>query len=466
MGRRSADVDASALLFRTRNQRRAELARMGGRAGAGFAMHRARRVFASAERQAELDQQFELRTAEQVAEALGGMKGAFMKLGQMASYLDVGLPDHAREALAGLQQDAPPMSAELAAGVIERELGERPERLFLEWDPAPLASASIGQVHRAITRDGRAVAVKVQYPGVDEAIAADLDSAGVVFGAMGLAFSGFDPGPLVEEIRARVIEELDYANEARNQQLFADTYRDHPFIHVPDVVTELSTPRVLTTDLAEGVRFEEMAGWSQDERNRAAEAIYRFVFRSLYRLNAFNGDPHPGNYLFQPGGRVTFLDFGLVKHFTQPEIETFGDMIRALVLEGDTGRYRRIIESIGLLKPGTPVSDEQVHEYFSHFYEFVLHDEEVTITPEWSTAAVSRFFDPTGPHGPIIKAANLPPSFVIIQRINLGLMAILGDLRATANFRRIADELWPWVDGPPSTEMGKAEADWLADRRT
>ena len=458
------DAHGGALRHRTRNQRRTELARIGGRAGAGFAVHRARRVFASAERQAELDQQFELRTAEQVAEALGGMKGAFMKLGQMASYLDVGLPDHAREALAGLQQDAPPMSAELAAGVIERELGDRPERLFLEWDPAPLASASIGQVHRAITRDGRAVAVKVQYPGVDDAIAADLDSAGVVFGAMGLAFSGFDPAPLVDEIRARVIEELDYANEARNQQLFADTYRDHPFIHVPDVVTELSTPRVLTTDLAEGVRFEVMAGWSQEERNLAAEAIYRFVFRSLYRLNAFNGDPHPGNYLFQPGGRVTFLDFGLVKHFTEPEIEIFGDMIRALVLEGDTGRYRRIIEGIGLLKPGTPVSDDQVYEYFSHFYEFVLRDEEVTITPQWSTDAVSRYFDPTGPHGPIIKAANLPPSFVIIQRINLGLMAILGDLAATGNFRRIADELWPWVDGPPSTDMGKAEADWLAAR--
>jgi predicted unusual protein kinase regulating ubiquinone biosynthesis (AarF/ABC1/UbiB family) len=463
-GARGAD-DGVAVRARTRNQRRAELARLGGRAGAGFAAHRARRVFASAERQVELDQQFELRTAEQVAEALGGMKGAFMKLGQMASYLDVGLPDHAREALAGLQQDAPPMSGELAAGVIERELGAAPDRLFLEWDPAPLASASIGQVHRAITRDGRAVAVKVQYPGVDQAITADLDSAGLVFGAMGLAFSGFDPGPLVDEIRARVVEELDYANEARNQQLFADFYRDHPFIHVPDVVTELSTPRVLTTDLAEGVRFETMATWDQDERNLAAEAIYRFVFRGLYRVHAFNGDPHPGNYLFRPGGKVTFLDFGLVKHFTQPEIDIFGDMIRALVLEGDTARYRSIIERIGLLKPGTPVSDDQVHEYFSHFYEFVLHDEEVTITPQWSTDAVSRYFDPTGPYGPIIKAANLPPSFVIIQRINLGLMAILGDLRATANFRRIADELWPWVDGPPSTEMGKAEADWLAARR-
>jgi predicted unusual protein kinase regulating ubiquinone biosynthesis (AarF/ABC1/UbiB family) len=453
-----------AVRARTRNQRRAELARLGGRAGTGYAVHRARRVFASAERQVELDQQFELRTAEQVAEALGGMKGAFMKLGQMASYLDVGLPAHTREALAGLQQNAPPMSSALAAGVIERELGAPPEQVFLEWDPAPLAAASIGQVHRAITCDGRAVAVKVQYPGIDDAIRADLDAAGTVFGAAGLAFPGFDPGPLVEEIRARVVEELDYANEAYNQQLFADSYRDHPYIHVPDVVTELSTPRVLTTDLAEGVRFEAMATWDHDERNLAAETIYRFVFRSLYRLNAFNGDPHPGNYLFQPGGRVTFLDFGLVKHFTQHEIDLFGDMIRALVMEGDTARYRRIIEEIGLLKPGTPVSDEQVHDYFSHFYEFVLHDEEVTITPQWSSEAASRYFDPSGPYGPILKAANLPASFVIIQRINLGLMAILGDLGATGNFRRIAEELWPWVDGPPSTPMGKAEADWLAAR--
>ncbi len=457
-------ASAIAVRARTRTQRRVELARLGGRAGAGFAVHRARRVFASAERQTELDHEFELRTAEQVAEALGQMKGAFMKLGQMASYLDVGLPDHAREALASLQQNAPPMSAELAAGVVERELGAAPDALFLEWDPRPLASASIGQVHRAITRDGRAVAVKVQYPGVDQAITADLDSAGLVFGAMGLALSGFEPGPLVDEIRARVIEELDYVNEARNQRLFADFYRGHPFIHIPEVVDELSTARVLTTELAEGVRFEVMATWDQDERNLAAESIYRFVFRSLYRLSAFNGDPHPGNYLFQPGGRVTFLDFGLVKHFTEPEIDLFGDMIRAMVMEGDTARYRAIIERIGLLRPGTPVSDEMVHDYFSHFYEFVLRDEDVTITPQWSTDALSRYFDPNGPYGPIVKAANLPAAFVIIQRINLGLMAILGDLHASGNYRRIADELWPWVDGPASTDMGRAEADWLAAR--
>jgi predicted unusual protein kinase regulating ubiquinone biosynthesis (AarF/ABC1/UbiB family) len=461
--RRSHDV--TPISAHTPSQRRLELARVGGRAGADFALHRARRTFAGAERRVELDRRFELRTADQVAQALGNMKGAFMKLGQMASYLDTGLPDHVRHALQELQQDAPPMSPELASAVVEQELGASPDRLFLEWDPTPIAAASIGQVHRAITTAGQAVAVKVQYPGVDDAIRSDLDNAGLIFGAMGLALSGFEPGPLVDEIRARVIEELDYANEARNQQLFADFYRGHPFIHVPDVLMSLSTPRVLTTELAEGVRFDEMSAWDQDERNQAAEAIYRFVFRSLYRLQAFNGDPHPGNYLFRPGGQVSFLDFGLVKHFTPADIELFGEMIRAMVNDRDTARYREIVERIGMLRPGTPVSDRLVHDYFSHFYDFVMHDQEVTITPQWSTDALSRYFDPTGPYGPIIKAANLPASFVIIQRINLGLMAILGDLRATANFRGIANEMWPWVDGPPSTEMGKAEADWLTRRR-
>jgi predicted unusual protein kinase regulating ubiquinone biosynthesis (AarF/ABC1/UbiB family) len=459
-----APGDGSPIRLVSRVDRTRKMGRMAGRAGATFAVHKARRTFASAERQVELDAAYELKTAEQVAEALGHMKGALMKLGQMASYLDTGLAEPVREALAGLQQDAPPMSAELAAEAIERELGRHPDQLFAEWDPQPLASASIGQVHRAITRDGRAVAVKVQYPGVDQAIRADLDNAGLLFGAVGMMFPGLQPGPLVDEIRARVVEELDYQLEARNQTLFADWYRGHPFIHVPDVVPELSTTRVLTSELAVGARFDELLTWSQEERNLAAETIYRFVFRSLYRLQAFNGDPHPGNYLFRPGGQVTFLDFGLVKHFRPEEVKVFQRMIEAIVLDRDVAAYRRIAEEIGLLKAGLPVTDEQVQEYFGHFYSFVSEDAEVTITPEWSSQTVQRFFDPTGPYGEIAKAANLPSSFVIIQRINLGLMAILGDLHATANFRRIAEELWPWVDRPPTTEMGDQEAKWLATR--
>ncbi|HEY8526720.1 MAG TPA: AarF/ABC1/UbiB kinase family protein [Acidimicrobiales bacterium] len=466
-GRATAPRSAARpVSHRSRARRTAEMAKIGGRAGATYALHRARKVFASAERQAELDRSFELRTADQVAEALGNMKGALMKLGQMASYLDTGLPEPVREALASLQQDAPPMAPEMAADMVERELGRPPDELFLEWDEVPIASASIGQVHRAITRDGRAVAVKVQYPGVDEAIRADLDNSGLVFGALAMAFPGLEPGPLVEELRARITEELDYRLEARNQQLFADFYRGHPFVHVPEVLGHLSTGRVLTTELAEGVRFAELMTWDQDQRNLAAEAIHRFVFRSLYRLHAFNGDPHPGNYLFRPDGQVTFLDFGLVKHFTPDEVEVFGEMIRAMVFERDTARFRSIIERVGLLKPGEPFTDQQIQDYFGHFYEYVMEDRPVTMTPEWSVETISRFFDASGPYGEVMKAANVPPSFVIIQRINLGLFSILGDLRATANFRRISEELWPWTDTPPSTPLGEAEAEWLSRERS
>ncbi|MGH9211088.1 MAG: ABC1 kinase family protein [Acidimicrobiales bacterium] len=455
----------SPITVLSRTERVREMARIGGRAGAMAARHRARRAFASAGRRAELDAEFELRTAEQVADALGHMKGALMKIGQMASYLDTGMAEPVRAALADLQQDAPPMAAELAAQVVDDELGAPPDQLFLEWDPVPIASASIGQVHRAITRDGLAVAVKVQYPGVDEAIRSDLANAGLLFGALGMMFPGLEPGPLVDEIRYRVSEELDYKLEATNQQLFAAYYRDHPFIKIPDVVPDLSSSRVLTSMLATGARFEELTTWSQDERNLAAEAIYRFVFRSLYRLHAFNGDPHPGNYIFRPGGQVTFLDFGLVKQFTAYDVDLFGRMIQAMVLDNDLPAYRGLIEEAGLLKPGHGFSDAEIKDYFGHFYNFVFDDAEVTITPEWSRETVQRFFNPGGPYGPIAKAANLPPNFVIIQRINLGLMAVLGDLRARANFRRIAEELWPWIDGPPATALGEAEAAWLATRR-
>jgi predicted unusual protein kinase regulating ubiquinone biosynthesis (AarF/ABC1/UbiB family) len=445
-----------------RGARSVELARVGSVAGGQYAVHRARRAFASAGERERLDAEFELRTAEQVAAALGNMKGALMKLGQMASYVDQGLPEPIREALAALQQDAPPMSAELAAGVVERELGAPPDQLFEEWDPEPIAAASIGQVHRAITKDGVAVAVKVQYPGVDDAIRADLDNSEMLFQLMGLLFKGLDPGPLVDELRTRLLEELDYRQEAANQRLFVDYYAGHPFIEVPRVVDALSSGRVLTTELAEGARFSEFEQWSQDERDLGAEAIYRFVFRSLYRLHAFNGDPHPGNYLFRPGGRVTFLDFGLVKHFTADEIGVLISMMQAMVFERDPRRYRELLETDGLLRAGAPVTDAQVQDYFGHFYEMVFDDRVLTITPTWSSDSVRRYFEPKGEFEEVMRHTNLTPSWAVLQRINLGLWAVIGHLRATANWRRVAEELWPWVEGPPSTPLGEEEAAWRA----
>jgi predicted unusual protein kinase regulating ubiquinone biosynthesis (AarF/ABC1/UbiB family) len=447
-----------------RSTRNAALVGVGAKAGGRYAVHRARRVFAAAERHEELDAAFELQTAESVAEALGNMKGAMMKLGQMASYLDQGLAEPVRQALAELQQSAPPMSAALAAQVVRDELGGAPEEVFATWDPTPIAAASIGQVHRAMTHDGRAVAVKVQYPGVGDAIRADLDNAGLLFGAMRMLFPGLEPEPLVAELRARLVEELDYSIEADNQRLFARYYEGHPFIHIPEVLDELSTPRVLTTDLADGVRFAEVETWSQAERDLAAEAIYRFVFGSLYRLEAFNGDPHPGNYIFRPGGQVTFLDFGLVKRFTADEVDLIGAMLEAMVVDHDIDEYRRLIESIGMLAPGNDFTNEEIEDYFSHFYDFVQRDEVTTISSEYASETVRRFFDAGGPYGSIMKAANVPPTFVIIQRINLGLYAIFGQLHATANWRRISEEIWPFAEGPPSTELGRKHAAWATAR--
>jgi predicted unusual protein kinase regulating ubiquinone biosynthesis (AarF/ABC1/UbiB family) len=444
--------------------RNGRLAWAGAQSGATYAMHRARRAFAAPSARPTIDEAFQLRTAAQVVATLGNMKGALMKLGQMASYLDDGMPAPLQQALASLQQDAPPMAPELCARVVREELGADPARVFASWDPVPIAAASIGQVHRARTRDGRVVAVKVQYPGVDDAIRADLTTSDVLFRAISMMFPGLDTAPLVEELRARLVEELDYDHEARNQELFAGYYAGHPFIRIPAVVPELSTARVLTTELASGARFEVVEQWSQAERDLAAEAIFRFVFRSLYRLHAFNGDPHPGNYLFHGNGVVTFLDFGLVKRYEPDEVALFEELIRTMVLEQDIARFRATLEAHDVLRRDAPFGDDDVREYFGHFYEFVSDDRVVTMTPEYASETVRRFFDLSGPYAHVAKASNVPPAFVITQRINLGLHAVLARLHAAANFRRIAEELWPIVDGPPSTPMGVAEAEWLASR--
>jgi predicted unusual protein kinase regulating ubiquinone biosynthesis (AarF/ABC1/UbiB family) len=452
--------------FRARRSRNLQIALLGAQTGTSYVAHRARRAFVDAGKRRELDTAFELKTAEQIAESLGNMKGALMKIGQMLSYLDQGLPENVRVVLSGLQHNAPPMSAELAAGVILEELGAPPEVVFAEWDPVPIASASIGQVHRAMTHDGHAVAVKVQYPGVAEAIASDLDNAGLIFSGLGFLFPGLEQDAIVAELRQRLVEELDYVNEARNQELFRAAYLDHPTIHVPEVFPEFSSTRVLTTELADGVHWSEMIGWSQEEKNLSAETLYRFAFGSLFRLAAFNGDPHPGNYLFRPGGQITFLDFGLVKKFTPTEVIDFGDMIKSIVLDPDPTVFRSIVERIGLLPVGLDVPDAAVFDYLKHFYDFVHEDGIYTITPEFGSESIRRIFDTNGPFTKIQKAANVPPSFVVIQRINLGLYSMFGELHATGNWRRLAEEIWPFVNGPPSTPMGHEIERWRERQQT
>jgi len=441
--------------------RGAALARLALRIGGRYVARSPRLLFASVERRGELRHDLALRSADEVAEELGAMKGVLMKLGQMASYIYEDMPATFRASMSRLQHRAPPMTPALAAAVIAEELGGPPERVFAEWDPLPFAAASIGQVHRAITHDGRAVAVKVQYPGIARSITSDLRNVGLLRRIVGAAFPGLDTRSLVEELGDRLREEVDYIREAESQELFAGYYDGHPYIRVPHVLRELSTSRVLTSELVYGAEFDELAGWDQHEKDLAAETIHRFVFRSLYRLHAFNGDPHPGNYLFHRGGRVTFLDFGLTKLFTDDDLAPLIDAVRFLVFEQDYEAFRAALERAGFLRPGAPVPTQTVVDRFGQFYGTVLRDAPMTITPAYASAIVRRFFDARGPLAPY---SDVPRAYVIMQRINLGLYAVLGQLNATAPWRGISEELWPWVDGPPSTSLGREEAAWLASR--
>ena len=448
---------------RVRLQRGLAALQLIARGGARYAGSAPRLFAAAGEQRQQLRQDLALETAEDVAQTLGAMKGVLMKIGQMASYVDEGLSPSVRRTLSRLQDSVPPMSAELAAGMVEQELGQPPEQLFAEWDPEPIAAASIGQVHRAITKDGRAVAVKVQYPGIAEAIAADLQNVALLRRMLRITAPAQDVDALLDELRERVLEELDYRREAANQSLFADFYDGHPTIRIPRVIRELSTRRLVTSELAVGSRFAALAELSQHERDIAAETIYRFVFRSLYQLHAFNGDPHPGNYLFHGGGRVTFLDFGLVKHFTDDELYPLMQMARNLCVRHDPEEFRRSMEIAGFLVPGAPLSTDEVVEHLAVFYATIREPGPITIKADYSSAVVRRFFDV---RSPVAGYVSIPRSYVVLQRINLGLFAVLGELSATRDWRSIAEEIWPFVQAPPSTPIGEAERAWLASRQT
>jgi predicted unusual protein kinase regulating ubiquinone biosynthesis (AarF/ABC1/UbiB family) len=434
-------------------------ARLAARGGARYAASAPRLFAAAGEQRQQLRNDLALRTAEDITETLGTMKGVLMKIGQLASYVDDGLNPQVRRTLSRLQDSVPPMSAELAAGVIEADLGAPPDVLFEKWDPAPIAAASIGQVHRAITRDGVAVAVKVQYPGIRETIEADLGNVALIKRLIKVAAPRQDVDGLIAELRERIREELDYEREARNQRRFADYFSGHPTIDVPNVLGGLSSERVITSELATGARFAEFMTWPQEEKDLAAETIYRYTFRSLYEMHSFNGDPHPGNYLFHPGGRVTFLDYGLVKDFTPEELAPLVAMVRYLCVDDDPEGFRRAMVAAGFLVPDAPIPTDQVVEHMGVFYDTVRTRGRQTMSGEYASSLARRYFDFGSP---LAAYANIPRSYVILQRINLGVFAILGDMAATGDWRALAEEIWPFVQGPPSTPLGEAEQAWRA----
>ncbi len=452
---------SNARLLRVRRTLR--VWRLMARNGARFVWHRIRRPFVRGSRRDELDNRLAIRTSRDVARELGNMKGALMKFGQLLSFIMEALPPEAQQALATLQADAPPMAPEAAEGVVRAELGAPPQKVFLDWQVAPIAAASIGQVHRAVTRDGRDVAVKVQYPGVGDAIETDLNNTEGMYRLVGaFALKGLDTKGLVDELRARMRDEIDYRLEAANQREFATHFAGHPFVIIPAVDTKTSTMRVLTTEWAEGIGFAEfLATATRSAKERAGESIWRFAQHAIFKMGAFNGDPHPGNYRFSIDGRVTFLDFGLVKRWTPGEWERLLPSMEAIIVQRDPERLLAAMESVGFLKAGHGLAADLVYEYVSTPYKAYL-TERFAFDRHFVKNTMATIIDVKGPYSEVIERLNLPVSFVILDRVVWGVNAILGKLEVEAPWRAMLLEYLH--DGPPATPMGEAERAWLQRR--
>src|SRR3954467_13158209 len=329
----------------------------------------------------------QIEAAEQIVEVLGQMKGAAMKIGQVASFIDLaGMPpevsDRFQQKLAELRDSAPKVSFKEMRKVIEEDLEEPLGDAFADFEPEPLAAASIGQVYRAELHDGRRVAVKVQYPGVAGAVRADLQNLGLLLRAAKRMAPGLDTGSVGQEIRERITEELDYEHEAQAQRAIARAWRGHPFIVVPDVVTDMSRERVLVTEWVDGTGFETVRQLAQEERDRFGEIVFRFFFGSFYRNGHFSGDPHPGNYLLLDDGRVAFLDFGLTKRVPMSHVEAELGVIRA-GLEGDAeGLYERLAD-LGFYKRTDNVDAVRLLAHVQLLQGWYAQDAEFQLTREY-----------------------------------------------------------------------------------
>lgn len=418
--------------------------------------------------------EFHVRTADRYAELFGHSKGALMKAGQMFSFVAARfmapeLQSIYQTAFERLRTEAPPMAPELAREVVEAELGERAEVAFSEFDWRPFAAASIGQVHEARLRDGRAVAVKVQYPGVAEAIRSDLENAELLATFLTFVVAGVFPQgqrlgirEAAREVGVHVEEELDYRIEASNQSEFADYYRGHPFIHVPDVVRELSTGRVLTQELVRGWSWKEALAAEQDLRDRWAEAIHRFLYGSMYRLLRLNADPHPGNFLFHEDGSVSCLDFGNVKRFRREPAEMLLAIFRACLRNDVLGTWRASVEA-GMWRSSDPVTPEEVFAYWREDNALTWGDSERFVaSPGYVARGIARRYSPVGPSAKALRYCTLPPELTLLARVEVGLTSLIGRLRAGNDWGSFVAEYC--ADAEPVTEMGKRERAFLEQR--
>jgi predicted unusual protein kinase regulating ubiquinone biosynthesis (AarF/ABC1/UbiB family) len=391
-------------------------------------------------------------TVRELVEQLSRMRGAAMKIGQLFSMIDLdGLPEAQRDELqaklATLRDDIPPVPFAQLEKLMRKELGQPIERVFASFDERAFAAASIGQVHRATTLEGDEVVVKVQYPGIAEAVESDLRNATLLLPLIRRLAPGLDVRPLFTELRDRIGEELDYELEAQHQRRVERLFRGHPYITVPRVRTDLSTRRVLVSGYVEGERFEAVRALDQAQRDRYGEIVFRFYFGLLYRHRIALGDPHPGNYLLCPDGRVAFLDYGLVRDLSRARIEA-ERAIALAVREDDPAGLAQALAAGGYVRDADGEVALQMIRPAVRWYAI----------PGVRPLEQRRERDPEGEAAFREQAGRftLPPETMLIRRMHVLVAIVLSRLRARADWGAIAAE---YLHGePPATPLGALAA--------
>lgn len=381
------------------------------------------------------------RTAEQLFAILGELKGGALKFGQMMSVFEAAFPPEAAEpyraALTRLQEAAPPLAAGAVDVVLAEELGPDWRKLFAEFDDTPVAAASIGQVHRAVWNDGRPVAVKVQYPGAGPALLGDYARLAHMLRAVSVVFPGLDAKPMLAELRSRVAEELDYRREAEAQRVFAEAYAGDPDVHVPSVVE--ATDRVLVGDWVGGTPLSEVvAGAGQADRDRAGLTFLRFLLSGPERAGLLHADPHPGNFRLLDDGRLAVLDFGAVCRLPDGFPSAIGTLPR-LVQEGDRDGIAEVLRAEGFIRSGVAVDIAALAGFLAPV-AVPSETETFRFSREWLRGQAALAMDSAS----TLRRLNLPPTYVLINRVVGAGAAVLCQLECEVPFRAEASR---WLPG-------------------
>jgi predicted unusual protein kinase regulating ubiquinone biosynthesis (AarF/ABC1/UbiB family) len=389
-------------------------------------------------------QELQQRTAEQIFRVLGELKGGALKLGQALSIFEAALPPEIagpyRATLTRLQESAPPLPASTVHKVLASDLGTDWRAHFAEFSDEPTAAASIGQVHRAVWHDGRHVAVKIQYPGAGRALSNDFTQLSRVGRLFGVLMPGLEVKPMLEELRARVAEELDYQLEGASQQAFAAAFAGDADIAIPQVL--MATDHVLVSEWMDGTPLAEIiASGTQEQRNAAGILLVRFLFSGPARAGLLHADPHPGNFRLLPDGRLGVLDFGAVDRLPDGLPPIFGRLLWLLHNDGEIAEVEQDLRESGFLRPGMTIDLDELHAFLAPLAEPSQGDS-FAFNRDWMRGEAARMTDIRT--AGVARRFNLPPSYVLIHRVSTAGIGVLCQLECAGAFRA---EVLRWVPG-------------------